>query len=428
MRIRICLVALSLLVSFPTTGRADTRGPATGTLFIVGGGMRDPALVKRFIELAGGPDAPIVIVPTAGDDDAYAQDYNGTKQFREAGARQITVLHTRDRKIAETDAFVAPLVKARGVFFQGGRQWRLADSYLGTRTQREVARVLDRGGVVGGTSAGATILGSFLVRGDTKGNDLMVGDHVEGFGLLTDSAIDQHLLRRNRQFDLIPVIAERPHLLGIGIDEDTAIVVSQTRFDVAGNGYVAIYDGRRDVDPPGGFYLLGRGDRFDLTSRTATRPPDYKPLDGVRRRPAFVPSAFVVPRSYEGRDYVLRPLGPDLVEHDYAAYMGSIEHIRKTFGGGKWPYPGITRAEALKDVEGEQARFEARESFTYAVLSKDGSKELGCVYISPSPTPGHDARVRTWVVQERASSDATLRQDVKAWLAAAWPFKSVEWP
>jgi cyanophycinase len=421
-------ISVALVASSPLAASADTRGPASGTLFIVGGGMRDPALVRRFIELAGGPEAPIVIVPTAGDDDTYAQDYGGTKQFRDAGARQITVLHTRDRKVADTDAFVAPLVKARGVFFQGGRQWRLADSYLGTRTQVEVTRVLERGGVVGGSSAGATILGSLLVRGDTKGNELMVGDHIEGFGLLTDSAIDQHLLRRNRQFDLIPVIAERPHVLGIGIDEDTAIVVSQTRFEVAGNGYVAIYDGRRVASPPGGFYLLGRGDRFDLTSRSATRPPDYTPLEGVPRTPNFVSSSFVVPRSYDGRDYILRPLGPDLVEHDYAAYMGSIEHIRKTFGGGKWPYPGITRAEALKDVEGEQARFEARESFTYAVLTKDGSKELGCVYVSPSPTPGFDARVRTWVVEARAASEAQLRHDVKAWLAAAWPFKNVEWP
>lgn len=420
----LAVLSVAMLQS-PTA--ADTRGPATGTLFIVGGGLRDPKVVRQFIDLAGGPDAPIVIVPTAGDDDTYAQDYPGTKQFRDVGATKITVLHTRDRKVADTDAFVAPLKTARGVFFQGGRQWRLADSYLGTKTQQEVARVLERGGVVGGTSAGATILGSFLVRGDTKGNELMVGDHVKGFGLLTDSAIDQHLLRRNRQFDLIPVIAARPALLGIGIDEDTAIVVKQTQFDVIGNGYVAIYDGQRG-DPPGGFYLLAPGDRFDLTARKATRGPKHEPLDGVQRRVPFVPETFAVPRAYEGGDYMLRPLGPDLVEHDYAAYMGSIEHIRRTFGGGKWPHPGITRAEALADVEGEKARFDARESFTYAVLTKDGTKELGCVYISPSRTPGFDARVRTWVIEGRAGSEAQLRQDVKAWLASAWPFKNVEWP
>lgn len=281
--VTVVLTTLAL-TGLPNGAAADTRGPATGTLFIVGGGLRDPKVVRQFLELAGGPDAPIVIVPTAGDDDTYGQDYPGTKQFRDVGATKITVLHTRDRKVADTDAFVAPLKTARGVFFQGGRQWRLADSYLGTKTQQEVARVLERGGVVGGTSAGATILGSFLVRGDTKGNEVMVGDHTEGFGLLTDSAIDQHLLRRNRQFDLIPVIAQRPSLLGIGIDEDTAIVVKQRQFDVVGNGYVAIYDAQQG-DPPGGFYLLAPGDRFDLTARKATRGPKHEPLDGVQRRP-----------------------------------------------------------------------------------------------------------------------------------------------
>lgn len=277
-------LVLAAVLAFPALIVADTRGPAFGTLFIVGGGLRDAKVVRQFIDLAGGPEAPIVIVPTAGDDDTYGQDYAGTKQFRDAGAARITVLHTRDRKVADSAAFVAPLTTARGVFFQGGRQWRLADAYLGTKTQQEVARVLERGGVVGGTSAGATILGSFLVRGDTKGNDLMVGDHVDGFGFLTDSAIDQHLLRRNRQFDLLPVIASHPALLGIGIDEDTAIVVKQTAFDVIGNGYVAIYDGQRG-DPPAGFYLLAPGDHFDLATRAATRGPKREPLEGVRRAP-----------------------------------------------------------------------------------------------------------------------------------------------
>lgn len=153
------------------------------------------------------------------------------------------------------------------------------------------------------------------------------------------------------------------------------------------------------------------------------------PLDTASQSPQpFVPASFTVPLTYEGRDYMLRPLGPALVEQDFAAYMGSIDHIRKTFGGGKWPYPGITKAEALKDVEGEQERFKSRASFTYAVLTKDGTHELGCVYISPTRTAGYDARVRTWVIEARAPFEAQLRQDVKAWLTSVWPFTRVEWP
>jgi cyanophycinase len=244
--------------------------------------MSDPAIITRFIDLAGGADAPIVIVPTAGDADTYDAYWSGLRQFRDNGARNLTVLHTRDPKVADSEAFVRPLSTARGAFFTGGRQWRLADAYLDTRTHHELQALLDRGGVIGGSSAGATILGSFLVRGDTKGNELMVGDHVVGFGFLRNSAIDQHLLRRNRQFDLIDVVAKRPELLGIGIDENTAIVIEGDRFEVLGRGYVAIYDAKHATRPPEKFYLLSSGDRYDLATGEATRrAEEYRPLENV---------------------------------------------------------------------------------------------------------------------------------------------------
>lgn len=282
---RRCWLAITLLLmtaSAPVAGQ--TVGPASGSLVIVGGNMQDPAIVRRFIDLAGGPDTPIVVIPTAGEDHQYDQSWSGLQKFRESGARRLTILHTRDRAEADTQAFVAPIREARGVFFAGGRQWRLADAYLGTRTHTELDALLARGGVVGGTSAGATILGSFLVRGDTKGNEVMVGDHVEGMAFLKNTAIDQHLLRRNRQFDMIAVVEQRPGLLGIGIDEDTAIVVRGDQFEVMGQGYVAIYDRDTQVSPAGGFYLLAPGDHFDLAKREARRPTTtMRPLERVTR-------------------------------------------------------------------------------------------------------------------------------------------------
>jgi cyanophycinase len=194
------------------------------------------------------------------------------RQFTNVGATRLTILHTRDRKVADTPEFVAPLRAARGVWFEGGRQWRLADSYLNTLTQREVLNLLARGGVVGGTSAGATIQGSYLARGDTKNNTIMMGDHEVGFGLVRNTAIDQHVLRRNRQFDLIPLIEKRPELLGIGLDENTAIVVRGDTADVIGQSYVAIYDNRKMVGRDGRFYFLQPGDRFNLKTREAFRP------------------------------------------------------------------------------------------------------------------------------------------------------------
>jgi len=276
-------LAVALLVLSVAAPAAQQIGPKNGSLVIVGGNMQDPDIVKRFIDLAGGPEAPIVVIPTAGEDDGYDQYWSGLRQWRENGAKNLTVLHTRDRKAAETEAFVKPIQQARGVFFSGGRQWRLADSYLNTRTHREIQHLLDRGGVVGGSSAGATILGSFLVRGDTKGNEKMIGDHVDGLALVKNSAIDQHLLRRNRQFDLIEVVEKHPELLGIGIDENTAIVVRGDEFDVIGKSYVVIYDNKAVVPPAGRFYFLAPGDRYDLVKREASRRNEqFRPLGAAK--------------------------------------------------------------------------------------------------------------------------------------------------
>lgn len=263
---------------------AQTIGPEKGTLVIVGGAMQDPVIVKRFIDLAGGPDAPIVIIPTAGDADEYDQYWSGLKQWRDNGATNLTVVHTRDRKAADTEAFVKPIRAARGVFFAGGRQWRLADSYPDTLTHKALAEVLARGGVVGGSSAGASILSSFMVRGDTKSNEQMIGDHTVGLGFLKNAAIDQHLLRRNRQFDMLEVIDKHPNLLGIGLDEDTAIVVEGDRFDVIGQSYIVIYSNTPVAGANGRFFFMGAGDRFDMKTRKATRQgAEWRPLQGVRQ-------------------------------------------------------------------------------------------------------------------------------------------------
>ncbi len=261
-------------------------GPSRGALVIVGGAMRDPAILTRFLELAGGIEAPIVVIPTAGGAAEYGPDWRGLGSFRALGAKNLTVLHTNDRKVADSEEFVRPIREARGVFFGGGRQWRLADSYLNTLTQTALFELLDRGGVIGGSSAGATIQGSYLARGDTSGNTIMMGDHVEGLGFLKNSAIDQHLLKRNRQFDLVEIILAHPQLLGIGIDEDTAIVVQGDQFEVLGQGYVAIYDSQKMIPPNGLFYLLAPGDRFDLKQRLAERPArTWRPVD----RPEALP-------------------------------------------------------------------------------------------------------------------------------------------
>jgi len=259
-------------------------GPENGSLVVVGGAMRSAEIYERFIELAGGPDAPIVLVPTAGGAQEYDDFFPGMADWREHGARNLTLLHTTEPDVADTEAFVEPLKTAAGVFFFGGRQWRLVDAYGGTRTEAALREVLERGGVIGGSSAGASIQGSFLVRGDTRTNTIMMGDHQRGFGYLRNVGIDQHVLRRNRHFDMIEVVEAHPELLGIGLDEDTAIVVQGDRFEVIGRSYAIIYDHGTTTDGGGEFYFLAPGDRYDLATREATRPTSVeRPLQGLQR-------------------------------------------------------------------------------------------------------------------------------------------------
>lgn len=264
------VLLISALIS--VNSYAQTTGPMRGSLVVVGGGMRDMDILHRFAELAGGHDAPIVVIPTAGGAEFYDQYWEGLEQFKQAGFTNLSLIHTYDPEVADTAEFAAEIRNAQGVWFAGGRQWRLADSYLNTEVHEALIELLDRDGVVGGSSAGATILGSYLARGDTSSNTIMMGDHEEGFGFIENIAIDQHLLRRNRQFDLLEIIDAKPELLGIGLDEDTAIVVQGNLFEVIGQSYVVIYDHAHIQETGGHFYFLEPGDEFNLRTRQAYRP------------------------------------------------------------------------------------------------------------------------------------------------------------
>ena len=165
MRRVVFLVTLALPTVLRAQGAAQTRvtkvGPEHGTVIVVGGGWMAPDLTARFIEAAGGPDALIVDVPTATGDTAISQNAPGARAWRLAGARNVFVLHTTDRKLADSDSFVKMLAKAGGVWFDGGRHYRIVDAYAGTKTEQAFRDVLARGGVIGGSSAGATISAIF---------------------------------------------------------------------------------------------------------------------------------------------------------------------------------------------------------------------------------------------------------------------------
>jgi cyanophycinase len=244
-------------------------GPAAGALVIHGGGRLDRETVNEIVKLAGGPEAPFVIIPTADEGDPSATALADKSFLRRAGVTNITVLHTRDRDVANSPAFCEPLTKSRGVWLGGGRQWRLADAYLGTRVVTELHALLARGGVIAGSSAGATIQGSYMVRGAPEGNHIMMAKgHEEGFGFLKNTAIDQHVIARKREADLLPVIAAHPALLGLGIDEGTAIIVQGDRARVVGASKLVVNDAAFTPGADGRRYFhLGPGEVLDLVTR-----------------------------------------------------------------------------------------------------------------------------------------------------------------
>ena len=274
------LLSEPLFPQGPPPAALERVGPAEGTLVVAGGGDLGPEIWETFVSLAGGDRAKIVVIPTAGLDKDIPDDWRGSDALQAAGASDLVVLHTRDPQEAEFDAFVLPLREATGVWLPGGRPWRLVDAYLHTRVHEELFALLDRGGVVGGTSAGASIQASFLIRGDKETNQIVYSpDYAEGFGFLESVAVDQHLLARGRESDLWEVLELHPELLGIGLDEGTAIIVQGNRAEVVGESQVLVYDASDASLEPS---RLGVGTVFDLSSRERIEDSGYPlPSRGV---------------------------------------------------------------------------------------------------------------------------------------------------
>jgi len=276
----LATVALAAgLAARAQTPAAPEYGPAKGALVIVGGGAtQGTGIMEKFIELAGGLDAKIVVVPTNGGNknaDGSPKTYDEETVLRNTwwnrGCTNVWMLHTGDAKEADTEEFARVLRDAKGVWFDGGRQWNMVDSYMNTLTMREFQRVLDRGGVIGGSSAGATIQGDYLVRGDTSGPNVIMTEepnHQHGFSLLRRTAIDQHINTRNRWDDLIPVVKKYPNLLGLGLSEGTGIVVKGDTFEVMGKWKVAVHDNTRLYQPwEKPYYVLSAGDVYNMKTR-----------------------------------------------------------------------------------------------------------------------------------------------------------------
>ncbi len=237
--------------AFPPAEVNAPRVPS-GALVLGGGGKLPDEVVAKFIELAGGNESLIVVFPTASSD-LVPKNSSSERMLRKAGALNVVSLPQRKRSEVENDDFLNTLKQASGVWFGGGRQWRFVDAYENTRAYDAIHDVLRRGGVVGGSSAGASIQGEYLCRGSPLGNEeIMAEGYERGFNFLPSTAIDQHFSQRKRSPDMERLIKLRPQLLGIGIDESTALVVQGETATVLGTGKATLFhselvDGKPDL-------------------------------------------------------------------------------------------------------------------------------------------------------------------------------------
>jgi cyanophycinase len=219
----------------------------TPTLFIIGGAedrVGRASLLRQFVKLAGGRRSRLVLVPTASSfQDEVVDSY--TEAFTRLGAPGVSVVNPATRAEAHDPDLMALVDDATGVFISGGSQLRLSQLLPGTPLGEALHRAHDRGAVIGGTSAGASIMSDFMISMGDEG--IMPRQRASqisaGLGLVRGVVVDQHFDQRSRYGRLMSVIAPSPHLLGIGIDEDTAMVVTDGReFTVRGSGAVFVVD------------------------------------------------------------------------------------------------------------------------------------------------------------------------------------------
>ncbi len=266
----ICVFVFQLSAQSPSTNPYFNY---KGKLIIVGGGSMPDSLFEFFAAHCGGKDQPVVYIPTATTDENYIQEGGHLVKFTSRGFTNLSTIHTRDKVKADDPKNIELLRKAKGIFFGGGDQDLIAAAYGGTKLYKEMLALLDRGGVIMGTSAGATIMGALLVGGDARKDLTKNHPFQPAFSFIQNVDIDQHVLVRNRQFDLIPVIENHPTHLGVAIDESTAIIVEGNQFKVWGNSYVMVYDPKdwanqkttwgKVVRP---FKMLSSGQAFDLST------------------------------------------------------------------------------------------------------------------------------------------------------------------
>lgn len=287
---RIKLILFTILIS--TIIFAQSKGH----LVIIGGGSIPENIIEKYVELTGGIDSKILIIPLASGVPVESAN-SFAKRLRNAGCSNIEFVFG-DNTTIDSDSNLLKLENVKGVYFTGGDQSRLTKALLGSKLLERIKEIYYKGGVIGGTSAGAAVMSSVMITGEelinkdtvnvfnsiTKGNIKTA----EGFGFIKNAIVDQHFLKRKRTNRLISIVLARPNLIGIGIDESTAIIASpDNTFEVLGESLVTVFDARNSThistDKSGHqsaknikMSLLKSGDKYSFSTKSELRKAKRK--------------------------------------------------------------------------------------------------------------------------------------------------------
>lgn len=278
------LLQLFFILSFNFLGQGCYSQSSNGHLVIIGGGDFPDYVMQKIIDLAGGKDSKIIVIPNASSEPIESGEY-AVGEFIKMGCSNISYLYCTTEE-ANQDSIIKKLEGVTGIYFGGGDQAFLTRDLLGTKLLDVIKKIYENGGVISGTSAGAAVMSEIMITGNELKNDDSTDifitiekgnvENIEGFGFIKTAFIDQHFIKRKRLNRTISVVIENPELLGIGIDESTCIVINPDEtFEVLGENQVMIFDATNSCnikldknDNLGAenikMHLLINGDRFDL--------------------------------------------------------------------------------------------------------------------------------------------------------------------
>ena len=277
--ITVILILFSIQpLSLSGQKNSESTTPSGGYLILCGSEANSISW-NKFIELAGGKHANYLVVPTSvSDQDLSRVTKEMINTCKKRGLKNIDVLHTRSKEIANSDSLATKIREANGVWFNGGETLNYAEAYLNTKVQSELIKLLERGGVIMGQSAGANIMGSYLLRGTRDHNRNLTDGLKEGFGFISNCVIASHVLERNYHFDITNVRKKNKDLLGIGLDKGTVILLHNNQFQVLSKEYALVYDGqilnggknkywigKQSKDQ---FYFLTAGEEYNTKDRS----------------------------------------------------------------------------------------------------------------------------------------------------------------